>query len=143
MSTRYGWGLTPPDQPGTRVRSSEWPRAQALPAPPTSTSPPPRPERLDLPGRSSYSLRKMKVGTRLTSKGQVVIPKPVRDRLRWRTGTRLEVEALPDGALHLTPAADDPIARLAGCLRDGDPLADLEAEHRAEVDRDARQRRRR
>ena len=85
----------------------------------------------------------MKTGTRLTSKGQVVIPKPVRDRLRWRTGTRLEVEALPDGALRLAPTADGPIARLAGCLRDGDPLTDLEAEHRAEVDRDARWRRRR
>jgi len=73
----------------------------------------------------------------------VVITKPVRDRLRWRPGTRLEVEALPDGALRLAPTADDPIARLADCLRDGDPLADLEAEHRAEVDRDARWRRRR
>ena len=72
----------------------------------------------------------MKTSTKLTSKGQVVIPKPVRDRLRWRTGTRLEVEALADGTLRLAPAVDDPIA-------------DLEAEHRAEVDRDARWRRRR
>ena len=85
----------------------------------------------------------MKTSTKLTSKGQVVIPKPVRDRLRWRTGTRLEVEALADGTLRLAPAVDDPIARLAGCLHEGDPIADLEAKYRAAVDRDARWRRRR
>ena len=43
----------------------------------------------------------------------------------------------------LNSAVDDSIARLAGCLHEGDPIADLEAEHRAEVDRDARWRRRR
>src|SRR5204862_93494 len=83
----------------------------------------------------------MRSSTKLTSKGQVVIPKPLRDRLRWRTGTRLEVEALADGTLRLAPAVDDPIARLAGCLHEGDPIAALEAEHRAEVDRDASWRR--
>ena len=98
---------------------------------------------LTLKRHSPYPAGKMRASTKLTSKGQVVIPKPVRDRLRWRSGTRLEVEALPDGTLRLAPAVDDPIARLAGCLREGDPIADLEAEHRAEVDRDARGRRRR
>ena len=40
--------------------------------------------------------------------------------LRWgRTGTRLEVEALPDGTrcVCLRPSTN-PIARLAGCLRE-------------------------
>jgi AbrB family looped-hinge helix DNA binding protein len=85
----------------------------------------------------------MKAVTRLTSKGQVVIPKLVRERVRWRSGTRLAVEALPGGAVCLRPAVDDPVNRLSGCLTAGDPVGDLEAEHRAEVERDARGRRRR
>lgn len=31
--------------------------------------------------------------TRLSSKGQVVLPKEIRDRLRWPAGTELDVEA--------------------------------------------------
>lgn len=85
----------------------------------------------------------MKSATKLTSKGQVVIPKVVRERLRWHTGTRLEVEALADGGLRLSPARQDPIDQLAGCLHHGDPIADLEAEHRAEVKADERRRRHR
>jgi AbrB family looped-hinge helix DNA binding protein len=85
----------------------------------------------------------MRAATRLTSKGQVVIPKVVRDRVRWRPGTRLDVEALPDGAVRLAAVNEDPIERLFGCLTEGDALADLEAEHRAEVTADARWRRRR
>ncbi len=30
--------------------------------------------------------------TKLSTKGQVVIPKPIRDRLGWRSGATLEVE---------------------------------------------------
>src|SRR5207247_1158641 len=97
---------------------------------------------LDFLDGLSYPMGKMKGATKLTSKGQVVIPKPVRDRLRWRAGTKLEVETLPDGALRLSPLVDDLIDRLAGCLTFGDPLGDLEAEHRAEVEADERWRRR-
>ena len=85
----------------------------------------------------------MKAATKLTSKGQVVIPKPVRDRLKWRDGTRLEVEALPGGALRLAPLTGDPVDQLIGCVAEGDPLGDLEAEHRAEIEADEQRRRRR
>jgi AbrB family looped-hinge helix DNA binding protein len=85
----------------------------------------------------------MKAATRLTSKGQVVIPKLVRKHLGWRPGTRLEVETLPGRAVRLVAAEDDPIERAFGCLTEGDALADLEAEHRAEVEADERWRRRR
>ncbi len=85
----------------------------------------------------------MKAATKLTSKGQVVIPKLVRERLRWRPGTRLEVEDLPGRAIRLVAAEDDAIERAFGCLTEGDALSDLEAEHRAEVEADARWRRRR
>ncbi len=86
----------------------------------------------------------MKSATRVTSKGQVVIPKPVRDQLRWASGTPLAVEIMSDGAVRLAPLpTEDVIEALYGCLKDlpGDPLADLEAEHRAEIEADERWRR--
>ena len=87
----------------------------------------------------------MKAATRLTSKGQVVIPKPVRERLRWESGTQLAVEITSDGAVRLMPLeAEDSIDALYGCLKGlpGDPLADLEAEHQAEIEADERWQRR-
>jgi AbrB family looped-hinge helix DNA binding protein len=90
-------------------------------------------------------MARMKSATRLTSKGQVVIPKPVREQLRWVSGTQLAVEILGGGAVRLTPLeAADSIDALYGCLRDlpRDPLADLEAEHQAEIEADERRQRR-
>jgi AbrB family looped-hinge helix DNA binding protein len=87
----------------------------------------------------------MKAATRVTSKGQVVIPKSVRDQLRWASGTQLAVEIMEDRAVRLELLeAKDPIDTLYGCLKDlpGDPLADLEAEHKAEIEADERWRRR-
>jgi AbrB family looped-hinge helix DNA binding protein len=87
----------------------------------------------------------MKSATRVTSKGQVVIPKPVREQLRWASGTQLAVEILAGGAVRLTLlAAEDAIDTLYGCLKDlpRDPLADLEAEHRAEIAAEERWQRR-
>jgi len=87
----------------------------------------------------------MKSATRVTSKGQVVIPKPVREQLHWASGTRLAVEIMGDGAVRLMPlVAEDSIDTLYGCLKDlpRDPLADLEAEHRAEIEADERRQRR-
>ena len=83
----------------------------------------------------------MKSATRLTSKGQVVIPKPVREQLRWVSGTELAVSVTGDGAVRLALLeAGDPIDLLYGCLKDlpGDPVADLEAEHQAEIEADER-----
>ena len=37
--------------------------------------------------------------TRLSSKGQVVLPKALRDRKAWPPGTRLVVEETPEGVL--------------------------------------------
>ncbi|HVG09436.1 MAG TPA: AbrB/MazE/SpoVT family DNA-binding domain-containing protein [Thermoanaerobaculia bacterium] len=87
----------------------------------------------------------MKSATRVTSKGQVVIPKPVREQLRWVSGTELAVEVVADGAVRLTLLeAGNPIDLLYGCLKDlpRDPLADLEAEHQAEIEADEHWRRR-
>ena len=87
----------------------------------------------------------MKSATRVTSKGQVVIPKPLRDRLRWESGTQLAVEIMDDRAVRLALLeTEDPIEILYGCLKDlpGDPIADLEAEHRAEIEADEYRQRR-
>ncbi|HYN21656.1 MAG TPA: AbrB/MazE/SpoVT family DNA-binding domain-containing protein [Thermoanaerobaculia bacterium] len=81
----------------------------------------------------------MKSATRVTSKGQVVIPKPLRDQLRWASGTQLAVEIMDDRAVRLALIeTEDPIDILYGCLKDlpGDPVADLEAEHQAEIEAD-------
>ncbi|MFN0192092.1 MAG: AbrB/MazE/SpoVT family DNA-binding domain-containing protein [Aestuariivirga sp.] len=36
---------------------------------------------------------------RLSTKGQLILPKPIRQRRRWQAGTRLVVEDRPDGVL--------------------------------------------
>ncbi len=92
----------------------------------------------------------MKAETRLTSKGQVVIPKAVRDRMGWKSGTRLQVEATDEGAVVLKPGGREGdlnalIDEVSGCLREfgRDPIAELEADHRAEIEADERWLRRR
>ena len=37
--------------------------------------------------------------TTLSTKGQVILPKPVRDARNWGPGTRLTVEEVPEGVL--------------------------------------------
>ncbi|MFA5123259.1 AbrB/MazE/SpoVT family DNA-binding domain-containing protein [Zavarzinia sp.] len=56
--------------------------------------------------------------TVLSTKGQLILPKAIRDRRQWAAGTRLVVEETPDGVL-LRPAphfpetaADDVFASL-------------------------------
>jgi AbrB family looped-hinge helix DNA binding protein len=40
-----------------------------------------------------------KLTTRVSTKGQVILPKRIRDERRWREGTELVVEDTPDGVL--------------------------------------------
>ncbi len=37
--------------------------------------------------------------TKISTKGQVVLPKALREKRRWKAGTRLTVEERPDGVL--------------------------------------------
>lgn len=58
------------------------------------------------------------VTTRLSSKGQIIIPKSVRDARKWQTGQELMVLDTDDGIL-LTPRqafAPTTIDQVAGCL---------------------------
>jgi AbrB family looped-hinge helix DNA binding protein len=116
---------------------------------PASSTRPVSPE-LDLRPAASYPMGKMKAETHLTSKGQVVIPKAVRDRMKWKTGTRLQVEATNDGVVLLRSGGregdiDALIDQVSGCLKefDRDPIAELEADHRTEIEADERWLRRR
>lgn len=45
------------------------------------------------------------MATTVTSKGQVTIPKPVRDRLGIEPGSRVEFELAPDGRVVLVKVA--------------------------------------
>ena len=80
--------------------------------------------------------------TKLSSKGQVIIPKQVRERHGWGPGTELDVEEMDDAVL-LRPARKFPattVADVFGCLKyDGPPLT-VEQMHAA-VAREARRRR--
>ena len=57
--------------------------------------------------------------TRLSTKGQLIIPKTVRDRHGWRAGTQLVIEDAGD-AVVLRPAASvgpTTLKEVLGCLR--------------------------
>lgn len=86
--------------------------------------------------------------TRSSSKGQMVIPKPVREALGIRSGTELDVELLPGKAFKVSVRSTDHSARvrrLAGSLSRfargrGTARADDAAIERAVAQDDARTR---
>ena len=66
--------------------------------------------------------------TRLSSKGQIVLPRPVRQAHRWGAGTRFTVSDTPDGIL-LRPAKAFPSTRVDevfGCAGYHGPTRTLE-----------------
>jgi AbrB family looped-hinge helix DNA binding protein len=67
----------------------------------------------------------------LTTKGQIVIPKPIRDRLQLHPGDSVDFLLQDDGEVLLRPAVED-VASLKGCLRSRrrTPVA-VEAMHQA------------
>jgi AbrB family looped-hinge helix DNA binding protein len=71
--------------------------------------------------------------TRLSTKGQIIIPKPLREALRWRPGQELDVIETKEGLL-LRPKAPFKPTRLedvAGMLKyDGPPVSDAEIKAR-------------
>ena len=79
--------------------------------------------------------------TKVSQRGQVVIPKPIRERLGLEEGQVLEVE-VADGAVVMRaskqpaklPPSDD-WRRWRGILKGSGGVKDLEAEHRLEIER--------
>ncbi|TNC61181.1 AbrB/MazE/SpoVT family DNA-binding domain-containing protein [Rubellimicrobium roseum] len=66
--------------------------------------------------------------TTVSTKGQVILPKTVRESRRWNAGTRLVVEDTPEGVL-LRPAPVFPPTRLdevAGILPASGPARTIE-----------------
>ena len=65
--------------------------------------------------------------TTLSTKGQLILPKPIRDARNWGAGTRLSVEETPDGVL-LRLVQDKPfppttVEEVFGMLKyDGPPV---------------------
>jgi len=56
--------------------------------------------------------------TRVSSKGQIVIPKSVRNRFHWKAGTVLEIEETERGVV-LSPITHPSVsqAEVFGCLK--------------------------
>lgn len=72
------------------------------------------------------------VTTRLSSKGQVIIPKEIRSGRGWRPGLRFIVEETDDGILlrPMTPFAETRVEEVLGCTGYKGPrrsLKDMEA----------------
>lgn len=73
--------------------------------------------------------------TRLSSKGQVIIPKGIRRELNLTPKTEFNVRVV-DGSIVLDPVRLSAIDALYGMFQGQDLLADLEEEHRREIEAD-------
>jgi AbrB family looped-hinge helix DNA binding protein len=66
--------------------------------------------------------------TIVSTKGQVILPKAIRDHKRWAPGTRLRVDETPEGVV-LTPEPLFPptdVEQVFGCLAYGGPALSIE-----------------
>jgi AbrB family looped-hinge helix DNA binding protein len=70
---------------------------------------------------------------RLSSKGQVVIPKTIRESLRLRDGDQFRVRVI-DGNIVLEPVAKGLVEKLQGKYAEHNLLKTLEEEHRLEIE---------
>lgn len=75
------------------------------------------------------------VFTVVSSKGQIVIPAALRQKLGIKTGTRLAIRS-EENQLILQPITDEFIRSLRGCCKGEDSLVEArEREHRMEKNR--------
>jgi AbrB family looped-hinge helix DNA binding protein len=75
------------------------------------------------------------LSVKLSSKGQLVIPKEIRDVLGLEAGTRLQL-LVQNGKIVLEPLTQSPIDALYGKYAQVDLLGELEAEHQQEIERE-------
>jgi AbrB family looped-hinge helix DNA binding protein len=81
---------------------------------------------------------------RISTKGQVVLPKALREQRGWRAGDELVVEDRPEGLL-LRPFKGEKVTRyedVAGCLGPFHRVVSIEEMNQAVVDEAARRWRR-
>lgn len=62
----------------------------------------------------------------ITSKGQVTLPKPIRDRLHLKPGDKIDFMLEDDGCLRVAPVTA-PVTKLKGMLPKPDAPVTLEA----------------
>jgi len=75
---------------------------------------------------------------RTSSKGQIVIPKGIRDKVGLKPGTLVEIRQA-NGHIEIVPLPKDPIKALRGAFEGRKSLASqLIKEHRLEVKKDAK-----
>lgn len=81
------------------------------------------------------------IATIVSTKGQVILPKSIRDRRHWTQGTRLTVEDTPEGVLlKATPLfPDTAVDAVFGSMKRSGPALSLE-EMDAAVAREAKRR---
>ena len=70
---------------------------------------------------------------RLSSKGQLVIPKTIRETLRMKIGDQFQAR-IQDGRIVLEPVAKGLAQKLHGKYKGHDMLTALEEEHRREIE---------
>lgn len=82
-----------------------------------------------------------RITTVVSTKGQVILPKVIRDQRQWPPGTRLTVEDTPDGVLLRSVAIfpSTAIDAVFGCLRHDGPALSIE-DMNAAIDREAKRR---
>jgi AbrB family looped-hinge helix DNA binding protein len=72
------------------------------------------------------------LATKISSKGQVVVPKPLREKLNIKPGTFFQVHLEKDRIV-LTPLKSTPLERLYGKFAGETILEELEADHAEEI----------
>ena len=72
------------------------------------------------------------LSTKISSKGQLVVPKEIREKLNIKPGTFFYVQ-MKDNNIILTPMEGRPVDRLYGKFAGEKILMDLEREHAEEI----------
>lgn len=79
--------------------------------------------------------------TKLSTKGQVILPKAIRDKRRWKPGIELDIEDRPEGVLlkSAEPKKKYTIDDLVGIMKYKGPRRSI-AEMNAAIESEARRR---
>lgn len=92
-------------------------------------------DRFDEGGMNSYHESMASMRSTVSEKGQVTIPKPIRERLGIRAGEVLEFDEQPDGAVVARKAAArDPVDDVYGVLQSTEDTDELIERLRGEPD---------
>ena len=73
--------------------------------------------------------------SKVSSKGQVVVPKEIRKQMKIKAGSLFEFKLIDKKRLEIT-VINNPIKELHGIFKGSGMLQELEKEHREEIKRD-------